>query len=72
MAYGEVVADGDVPMLQIFVEHGVHIVEAVFWVLVFIELTYYDGTDVGLEVSHFDVVEHTIYLTHSLACIFDE
>ena len=48
MTYGEVVANGDMPMLQIFVEHGIHIVEATLWVLIFVELANDDGTDVTL------------------------
>ena len=72
MAYGEVVANGDVPMLQIFVEHRVHIVEAILWVLVFVELAHDDGADVTLQASHLDVMEHTIHLTHPLASILNK
>ena len=72
MAYWEVVADGDVPVLEVLVEHRVHVGETAFWVFVFGELAYDDGADVGLEVANLDVVEHAVYFAHAFACIFDE
>ena len=47
VAYGEVVTDGDVVVAKVFVEHRVHIVEAVLWMFVFIELAHDDASDVG-------------------------
>ena len=72
MAYGKVVAYGDVPMLQVFVKHGIHIIEAVLRMFVFVELSNDDGSDMGNETSHFYVVEHAVYLAHSLASILHE
>ena len=69
VANGEVVADGDVVVAKVFVEHGVHVVEAVLWVFVFIELPYDDTSDVGQQTTNLDVMEHTVYLAHSLASI---
>ena len=45
VAYGEVKADGDVVVLHIFMEHRVHIVEAVFWMLVLVELSHDDASN---------------------------
>lgn len=69
VAYGEVEADGDVVVLHIFVEHRVHIVEAVLWVFVFVELSHDNASNVRDKSSHLHIVEHTIHLTHALACI---
>ena len=46
VANGEIIADGNVVMAKIFVEHCVHIVEAVFWVFVFIELAHNDASHI--------------------------
>ena len=72
MAYGEVVTDGDVVVAKVFMEHGVHVVEAILWVLVFIELSHDDASDVWQQATDLDVVEHTVYLAHSLASILHE
>ena len=45
VAYGEVKADGDIVVLHVFVEHRIHIVEAVFWMLVFVELSHDDASN---------------------------
>jgi hypothetical protein len=46
VAYREVVANGDVVMLEVFVEHRVHIVEAVLRMFVFVELTHDDASHI--------------------------
>ena len=45
VAYGEVKADGEVVVLHIFMEHRVHIVEAVLWMLVLVELSHDDASN---------------------------
>ena len=72
VANGEVVADGDVVVAKVFVEHGVHVVEAVLRVFIFVELTYDNASDVGQQTTNLNVVEHTVYLVHSLASILHE
>ena len=47
VAYGEVVTDGDVVVAKVFVEYGIHIVEAVLRMFVLVELAYDDASDVG-------------------------
>ena len=69
VAYGEVVTDGDVVVAKVFVEHGVHVVKAILWVLVFIELSHDNASDVWQQATDLDVVEHTIHLAHALTCI---
>ena len=43
---GEIVADGNVIMAKVFMEHCIHIVEAVLWVFVFIELAHDDASHI--------------------------
>jgi hypothetical protein len=69
VAYGEVITDGDIVVAKVFVENGIHIVEAVLWMFVLVELAYDDASDVGQQASHLHIVEHTIYLAHPLASI---
>ena len=47
VAYGEVVTDWDVIVAKVFVEHRVHIVEAVLRMFVLVELAHNDALDVG-------------------------
>lgn len=47
VAYGEVVTDRDIVVTKVFMEHGIHIVEAILWVFVLIELAHDDASDVG-------------------------
>ena len=46
VAYREVVANGDAVMLEVFVEHRVHIVEAIFRMFVFVELSHDDASHI--------------------------
>ena len=69
VAYGEIEADGDVVVLHVLVEDRVHIVEAVLRMLVFIELSHDDASNMRNKPSHLHVVEHAINLTHALASI---
>ena len=69
VAYGKVIADGNAVMLEVFVEHRIHIVETVLRVFVFVELAYDDTSDVFEQTSHLHIVEHTVHLAHSLASI---
>ena len=46
VAYGKVIADGNAVMLEVFVEHRIHIVETVLRVFVFVKLAYDDTSDV--------------------------
>lgn len=66
MAYREVVANGDAVMLEVFVEHRIHIIEAILWVLVFIELAYDDALHICKQTSYLHVVQHTVYFAHTL------
>ena len=72
MAHREIVTHRNAIMPGVFVKHGIHIVEAILRMLVFVELTYDNGTNVTLQASNLDVMKHTIYLTHALACILDK
>ena len=47
VAYGEIVTDGDVVVTKVFMEHRVHIVEAVLRMFVFIELAHNDASHIG-------------------------
>lgn len=47
VAYGEVVTDGDVVVAKVFVEYGIHIVEAVLRMFVLVELAHDDALDIG-------------------------
>ena len=69
VAYGEVVTDGDVVVAKVFMEYGIHIVEAVLRMFVLVELAHDDASDVGQQASHLHIVEHTIYLAHPHARI---
>ena len=69
MAHGKVITDGDVVVAKVFVEHGIHVVEAVLWVFVFVELSHDDASDVGQQASNLDVMEHTVHLTHAFTRI---
>ena len=44
VANGEIIADGNVVMSKVFVEHRVYIIEAIFWVFVFVELAHNDAS----------------------------
>ena len=47
VAYGEIVTDGDVVVAKVFVEYGIHIVEAVLRMFVLVELAHDDALDIG-------------------------
>ena len=47
VAHGEVVTDGDVVVAKVFVEYGIHIVEAVLRMFVLVELAHDDALDIG-------------------------
>jgi len=70
VADGKVVADGDVVVLQVFVEHGVHVVEATVGMFVFGELSDDDALDVRHKPSHLNVVKHAVNLHHCFVGVF--
>ena len=72
MAYGEIVADRDVVMLQIFVEHVVHIGKTIVRTLVLGEMSHNDAFQLRQNASDFKLVEHPVHLRHSLAGILDK
>ena len=69
MPHREVEADRNLIVLHILMEHRIHIVETILRVLVLIELSHNDASDMRDESSHLHIMEHTIHLTHPLARI---
>ena len=72
MTDGEVVADGNVIVLQVFVEHVVHIGKVTIWTLVLREMAHDDAFQFWKDTSDFHLVEHAVDLGHSFASIFEE
>ena len=66
MTYGEAVDHGDGIVLQVVVEHVVHIVEIVLGTLVVGEMTYDDGLETLQDASHLEQMEHAVDLGHLL------
>ena len=64
MTYGEVVTDGDVIVLQVLMEHVVHISETAVGILVFLEMSHYDAFQTLKDAAYLKVVEHTVHLRH--------
>ena len=62
MTYGEVVADGDVIVLQVFMEHVIHIGEVVLRTLVLGKMPHDDTFQLRKDASYFKQMEHTVDL----------
>ena len=72
MTHREIVADGDRQLLQILMEHLVHIGKIVLWTLVFGEMSDDDSLELGEDAPNFQLMEHPVNLGHRLAGIFHE
>ena len=45
MTNGKVIDNGDAKVLHVVVQHGIHVVKTVFWMLVFGEMANYNTSD---------------------------
>ena len=72
VANREVVANGNVVVLQVFMEHIVHVSKPAIWMFVFSELSNNNTSDMGHQPTQLDIMQHAVNLRNALARIFKE
>ena len=72
VAYGEVVAHRYVVILEILVQHGIHIVVAQRRMLVFSELSADYSAQFAKLSAQLQQMKHTVNLSQALANVLDE
>ena len=72
MAHRKVVADGNRVVLQIVVQHVVHIAETALRGFVFREMAHDDALQLPQDASYLKLMEHAVDLRHALVGVLDE
>ena len=69
---GEIVADWYGIVLQVFVQHVIHVSKVILRLLVFGEMADDDALQLRQNASDFQLMQHTVHLGHSLAGVLNE
>ena len=72
MAHWKVVANGNIVVLQVFVEHVIHVGKTVFRTLILGEMSHDDALQLLEDAANFKLMKHAVDLRHRFARVFDE